>query len=114
MTDENWPQSPYVPDAGQISEEEKAIIEGFEEKIVPEYPLGTVSATLVGKYPDTVIRVTLTKGSESQSEDFSLWDGKLIGAPSGGGTGGDDFILMLGVAILEWFTSPKWGRETAS
>jgi hypothetical protein len=81
MSDEAWPRSSYVPDADEIAREERAVIEAFEQDIAPTYPPVVLSGELVGSYPDTAIRMSFTKGSQTQVQDFSLWDGQMIGAP---------------------------------
>jgi hypothetical protein len=93
-------------DIENIHAEEREILERFEPV---RQALGVISPVeLVGSYPDTVIRMTATKNGQTDTREWSIWDGQMTGAPRGVGSGPDEYLQMLEVQVIYWLGAPRW------
>ena len=101
-----------VIDEQSIAEQEQEILDGFNQTILPGFA-SLEAAALVGRYPDTVIRVTASKGDQTRVEDWPIWDGNMTGAPTGVPPGTEEYLQLLTARVVEWLTAPYWGAAQA-
>lgn len=114
---------PYRPGPEEVAAEEREVLERVRREWLSPPRLSararqilaasahqpaTVDAVdLVGRYPQTMIRVTARRGGVTHTGEWPIWDGTLIGGPPGVASP-QGFAQMLGVQILYWQTAPTW------
>ena len=88
-------------------EQEQVILSRFNAEVAPDFP-AIESAELVGSYPETVIRVTATRGDQTHTAEWSIWDGNMTGSPPGSTGGTGEYLTLLVAETAEWLSAPFW------
>lgn len=57
--------------------------------------------------PDTMVWIKATRDGRSEVHDWHVSDGEMTGAPSGVGSGPEQYEQLRAVQIIYWLTSPK-------
>ena len=99
-------------DEESITAQEREILEGFIETIVPAISSATLSGVLIGAYPDTVLRVSASKHGQTRVREWSIWDGTMTAAAPGVPPGTEEYLQLLFSQVSYWMTAPYW-RESS-
>ena len=99
--------TPAAPRHELVERVEGEVISHFTDEIGPT-GRDIVAAMVLGSYPDTVIRVVATRGRQTRTCEWPLWDGSVTDIDTAADLGADEFLQALDVRIIEWLASPGW------